>query len=196
MGRIREDQEKRISGLQREQDLSEFKANLLQSYASETQAIIDILHVMQSSGIAWTDIARMIKEEKKAGNPLANLIHKLNLEKNQVTLLLDAANDDDNDVFANFDPVVRIDIDLHISAQMNIRKYFEIKKKSYEKEQKTKTAANAAIQDAEKNAVKEIVKHRQQQQKTGDRMRKIFWFEKFDWFISSENYLIISGKNA
>ena len=102
----------------------------------------------------------MIKEEKKAGNPLANLIHKLNLEKNQVTLLLDAANDDDNDVFANFDPVVRIDIDLHISAQMNIRKYFEIKKKSYEKEQKTKTAANAAIQDAEKNAVKEIVKHR------------------------------------
>ena len=151
---------------------------------------------MQSSGIAWNDIARMIKEEKKAGNPLANLIYKLNLEKNQVTLLLDAANDDDNDVFANFDPVVRIDIDLHISAQMNIRKYFEIKKKSYEKEQKTKTAANAAIQDAEKNAVKEIVKHRQQQQKTGDRMRKIFWFEKFDWFISSENYLIISGKNA
>jgi len=44
---------------------------------------------------------------------------------------------------------------------MNIRKYFEIKKKSYEKEQKTKTAANAAIHDAEKNAVKEIVKHRQ-----------------------------------
>ncbi len=145
MGRIREDQEKRISGLQREQDLSEFKANLLQSYAFETQAIIDILHVMQSSGIAWNDIARMIKEEKKAGNPLANLIYKLNLEKNQVTLLLDAANDDENDMFANFDPVVRIDIDLHISAQMNIRKYFEIKKKSYEKEQKTKTAANAAI---------------------------------------------------
>ena len=30
----------------------------------------------------------------------------------------------------------------------------------------------------------------------GERIRKIFWFEKFDWFISSENYLIISGKNA
>jgi len=27
-------------------------------------------------------------------------------------------------------------------------------------------------------------------------MRKIFWFEKYDWFISSENYLIIAGKNA
>lgn len=43
---------------------------------------------------------------------------------------------------------------------MNIRKYFEIKKKSHEKEQKTKTAANVAIKDAETNAVKEVTKHR------------------------------------
>ena len=53
-----------------------------------------------------------------------------------------------------------------------------------------------AIRDAETHAVKEITKHRQQQVKVGDRLRKIFWFEKFDWFISSENYLVIAGKNA
>ncbi len=105
----------------------------------------------------------MVKEEQKAGNPLANLIFKLSLDKNQVTLILDGTNEDDDDQFSNFDPVVKLDVDLHISAQMNIRKYFEIKKKSYEKEQKTKTAATSAIKDAETNAVKEIVKHRQQQ---------------------------------
>jgi len=27
-------------------------------------------------------------------------------------------------------------------------------------------------------------------------MRKVHWFEKFNWFISSENYLIISGRDA
>ena len=43
--------------------------------------------------------------------------------------------------------------------------------------------------------MKDLTKHRQQQVKV-DRMRKVFWFEKFDWFISSENYLVISGKNA
>ena len=52
---------------------------------------------MQSSGIAWNDIARMVKEEKKAGNPLANLIYKLNLDKNAVTLILDAASDEEED---------------------------------------------------------------------------------------------------
>jgi hypothetical protein len=84
---------------------------------------------MSSSGIAWTDIARMVKEEKKAGNPLANLIYKLNLDKNSVTLILDAnANEEEENAYANFDPVVKVDVDLHISAQMNIKKYFEIKK--------------------------------------------------------------------
>lgn len=66
----------------------------------------------------------MVKEEKKAGNPLANLIYKMNFEKNNVTLLLDACNEEDEDntefsideKFTNFDPVVRVDVDLHISA--------------------------------------------------------------------------------
>ncbi|CAM9889865.1 unnamed protein product, partial [Ectocarpus sp. 8 AP-2014] len=26
--------------------------------------------------------------------------------------------------------------------------------------------------------------------------RKVYWFEKFNWFISSENYLVIGGRNA
>jgi len=123
---------------------------------------------MQTSGISWTDITRMVKEEKKGGNPLANLIHKMNFEKNQVTLLLDAVNEDEvsnefsvDEKFTNFDPVMRVDVDLHISAQMNIKKYFEIKKKSYEKEVKTKTAADIAVKEAEANALKEITKHRQ-----------------------------------
>lgn len=51
---------------------------------------------MVVSGISWNDITRMVKDEKKSGNPLANLIQKLNLEKGQVTLLLDAINDDED----------------------------------------------------------------------------------------------------
>lgn len=43
---------------------------------------------------------------------------------------------------------------------MNIKKYFEIKKKSYEKEVKTRTAADQVIKDAEATASKEISKHR------------------------------------
>jgi len=97
MNKIKEDQEKRISGLQKEQDLSEFKAILLQKYIFEVQAIIDILSVMTNSGISWKEIERQIKEERKANNPLANLVYKMNLEKNQISLILDAVNEDETE---------------------------------------------------------------------------------------------------
>lgn len=69
-------------------------------------------------------MTRMVKEEKKGGNPLANLIHKINFEKNSVTLLLDALNEDDanaydfsvDEKFTTFDPVMKVDVDLLISA--------------------------------------------------------------------------------
>jgi predicted ribosome quality control (RQC) complex YloA/Tae2 family protein len=52
---------------------------------------------MITSGISWPDITRMVKDEKKAGNALANIIHKMNLEKNSVTLILDAVNEDEDE---------------------------------------------------------------------------------------------------
>lgn len=32
--------------------------------------------------------------------------------------------------------------------------------------------------------------------KNSNKNRKVFWFEKFSWFITSENYLVIGGKDA
>jgi len=49
---------------------------------------------MLNSGISWNEIQRQVKEERKSNNPLANLIFSLNLEKNQVSLILDAVDED------------------------------------------------------------------------------------------------------
>lgn len=75
--------------------MSDFKALLLQKYAFEAQAIIDILSVMISSGIGWNDINRMVKEERKANNQFASLIYSINFEKNTVSLMLDAVDETD-----------------------------------------------------------------------------------------------------
>ena len=74
MNKIKDDQEKRIAGLQKEQEHSEFKALLLQKYINEVHAIITILQIMMNSGISWKEIVRQVKEERKANNPLAELI--------------------------------------------------------------------------------------------------------------------------
>ena len=83
----------------------------------------------------------MVKEERKKNNQFASLIYEVNFEKNSVSLMLDAVDETDengiqiDDEFVNnFDQVMRVDIDLGISAQLNIKKYFEIRKKSNLKE--------------------------------------------------------------
>ncbi len=43
---------------------------------------------MQDNGYSWDDIGRMIADSKKNGDPLANMIHELNILKRQVTILL------------------------------------------------------------------------------------------------------------
>lgn len=103
--------------------------------------------MMVTSGISWVDIGRMIKEEKKNGNILAEMIHKIYLDKNFVVLLLDQDEGEEvlyglQDQFTNFDPVMKVDVDITLSAQVNVQRYFEIKKKSHQKELKTKDAAD------------------------------------------------------
>jgi predicted ribosome quality control (RQC) complex YloA/Tae2 family protein len=89
---------------------------------------------------------------------------------------------------------MKVDVDMNISAQLNVKRFFEIRKKSAQKEVKTKGAADAAIKQAEKTAARDFDKLKQQQMKTVQ--RKVFWFEKFIWFITSENYLVVGGRNA
>lgn len=109
---------------------------------------------MLSSGISWQQINRMIKDERKNNNPLAAIIHKINFEKQTISLMLDADSEDtfmtvDNALVDNFAPVMLVEVDLTISAQLNVMRYFEIKKKSSIKEQKTKQAAEIVIKQAE-----------------------------------------------
>ena len=107
----------------------------------------------------------MVKEERKKNNPYASLIYEVNFEKNTVSLMLDAVDETaengiqiDDEFLNNFDQVMRVDIDLGISAQLNIKKYFEIRKKSHAKEVKTKDAASVAIKQAEKTAARDYEK--------------------------------------
>jgi hypothetical protein len=50
-----------------------------------------------TTGMDWQDLDRMIKEERRGGNPVAGLIHSLQLEQNKATLLLVNMLDDEDE---------------------------------------------------------------------------------------------------
>ena len=82
-----------------------------------------------------------------------------------------------------------------MSAHANARQYYGQKKQSAVKQQKTLNMSAHALKQAEAKAKRALNKVA----KTTPGMalvRKPFWFEKFHWFISSEHFLIIAGRDA
>ncbi|BAB60605.1 hypothetical protein [Thermoplasma volcanium GSS1] len=79
-----------------------------------------------------------------------------------------------------------IDIDYTKSAGENANRYFDLSK-DYRKKIE---GAKKAIEEAEQERIK------LQEKKVKSVNRRIFWFETYHWFISSEGYLVIAGRDA
>jgi len=97
---------------------------------------------------------------------------------------------------------LQVELDLDFNAYANARIHYEKRKQHIVKHQKTVDANEKALKAAEKKALKAAEKKAQQQlsqvrTKTAiQHVRKPLWFEKFNWFVTSENYLVISGRDA
>jgi uncharacterized protein YpmB len=187
LDKIKTEQQQRIDELQTTQDQYNKMASLIEENLEDVDEAIEIICSAVAQAYDWEEIRRIIKEQKREGNHIAKMINNLKLETNQITLLLNS----------NVDPLphpIQVDVDISLSAYANAQKYYSIKKKSAEKQAKTVEASKKAIKVAEKKSVESL---KQQQIKAEiTQMRKRLWFEKFNWFITSENYLVLSGRDA
>ncbi|KAL3812241.1 hypothetical protein ACJIZ3_013509 [Penstemon smallii] len=193
LDKIKIDQESRVHALKREVEQCVTMAELIEYNLEDVDAAILAVRVALANGMSWVDLGRMVKEEKKSGNPVASLIDKLHLERNCITLLL-SNNLDEMDDDEKTQPVDKVEVDLALSAHANARRYYEMKKKQESKQEKTITAHEKAFKAAERKTRKQL--SQEKAVATISHIRKVHWFEKFNWFISSENYLVISGRDA
>lgn len=193
LNKIRLDQENRVLVLKKEVDHCIKMAELIEYNLEDADAAILAVRTALANGMDWVDLTRMIKEERKSGNPVAGLIDNLHFERNCITLLL-SNNLDEMDDDEKTSPVDKVEVDLALSAHANARRWFELKKKQETKQEKTVTAHEKAFKAAEKKTRRQLAQEKTVAAIT--HMRRIHWFEKFNWFISSENYLVISGRDA
>ncbi|KAG9067934.1 hypothetical protein KI688_011525 [Linnemannia hyalina] len=202
----------RVRGLEEAQQMNVMRAELIEANLEMCDQAIMIIRNAVATGMDWKDLADLVEEEKKHGNPIALMIDTLKLESNHVCVILsdpyeeeeeedEEQEDDDQDDQEAEDrhqpkakATVLIDLDIYLTAFANARKYYDVKKQSAIKQEKTLAHASKAFKSAEK-------KIRQQLQEVKittsiQRARKPYWFEKFMWFITSENYLVIAGRDA
>ena len=215
----RQDQQKRLGGLQEVQTLNERKAGALQVNVERVQEAMDAVNGLVAQGMDWVEIGKLIEREQKCNNPVASLIRlPLKLQENTITLFLDEETFDDDDDSAygsetdseasdledgdaktskpkTVEKRLTIDIDLGQSPWANARDYYDQKRSAADKEQKTIESSTKALRSQEAKINHDLKKGLKQEKAILRPVRKLMWFEKFIWFISSDGYLVLAGKD-
>lgn len=226
----RQDQEKRIGGLQAVQDLNTRKAQAIEANLERVEEAVAAVNGLIAQGMDWIDIDSLIKQEQLRHNPVAELIKlPLKLNENTATLLLGEweeddlvetdegyhtdsepsdSEDEDNDEDARKkqkektakakpdDKRLTIDIDLALSGWANAREYYDQKKTAAVKQEKTVQSSTKALKSAQQKIEADLKKGLKQEKSVLRAVRTPLWFEKFIYFISSDGYLVIGGRDA
>uniref|UniRef100_A0A673NF03 Ribosome quality control complex subunit NEMF n=1 Tax=Sinocyclocheilus rhinocerous TaxID=307959 RepID=A0A673NF03_9TELE len=221
---VRRDHEQRLQALHQAQEVDRLKGELVEMNLHIVDRALQVVRSALANQVDWAEIGQIVKEAQAAGDPVACAIKELKLQSNHITMLLKnpyagsedrEAEDTDARKTAEAseaqkgkkgknkdkgqkgkvekDKPVLVDVDLNLSAYANAKKYYDSKRSAAKKEQKTVEAAQKAFKSAEKKT-KQTLKEVQTVTSI-QKARKVYWFEKFLWFVSSENYLIIAGRD-
>ncbi|PYI36948.1 hypothetical protein BP00DRAFT_483234 [Aspergillus indologenus CBS 114.80] len=217
---VRQEHAKRIGALQEVQGLHIRKAAAIEDNVYRVQEAMDAVNGLIAQGMDWVEIARLIEMEQSRGNPVARIIKlPLKLHENTITLVLGEAGDEeqgegeelfsddedesesedekeDDENFEKRADVLVVDIDLGLSPWANATQYYEQKKQAAVKEQRTTQSSAKALKSHEKKVTQDLKRNLKQEKQVLRPARKLFWFEKFLFFVSSEGYLVLGGRDA
>ncbi|CAE7473596.1 Nemf [Symbiodinium microadriaticum] len=193
--RIRADQGRRLQELEAEQEASERKASLIERNVELVDRALQMINAMLASQVDWGELWREVKRQQRLGHPIAEHIHSMNLEQNEFKILLaDIDEEQGEDEGTDDKPMEVVALNLNLSAHANVARLHSKRKETRDKTSRTQTHAEAAIKSAERKAHQDLQKFDLKQ--TIRRVRQTWWFEKYIWFVSSENYLVVAGHDA
>jgi len=214
----RQDQARRLGGLQEVQSINEQKAGVLQANVERVQEAMDAVNGLIGQGMDWVEIGKLVELEQKRRNPVASIIKlPLKLEENTITLMLEEESfeDDEDETYETdseasdiddddskddqkcktVNKTLNIDINLALSPWANAREYFDQKRTAADKEQKTLQSSTKALKSQEAKINHDLKKGLKQEKAILRPVRRQMWFEKFIWFISSDGYMVLGGKD-
>lgn len=215
----KQDQAKRLEGLKEAQTLNFRKAAAIEANVERVQEAMDAVNGLLAQGMDWVDIGKLVEREKKKQNPVADIIVlPLKLEENIITLRLAEGEDEDPSEAEEDDPfetdseseneddtdeakpaptysALNVDIILTASPWSNAREYYDERKNAVVKEEKTQQQAEKALKSTEQKIQADLKKGLKQEKALLQPVRNQMWFEKFFWFISSDGYLVLAGKD-
>lgn len=197
LAKIKVDQQRRIEGLVNEQEQWKDSARLVETHAEDVDRALGVINSALESGMNWDALEQLVIMEQGNNNPIALLIHKLLLDKDQVVMALPDVESWDESHPDIPPPIQLVTLSIKESAHGNARAMFSQYRTTKEKGEKTAEASTTALKAAEAKARQQLADaQKKKQQVQVAPQRRTYWFEKFSWFITSDNYLVVAGKDA
>lgn len=169
--KIRKRQEEYARELEGEKETCRRRAELLEKHAGLVTRILDIFKLVRKNRIKWTDFDKFREEENRKGNEVSKAIVRTDFPSHRCWIVLEEEE---------------IEMDFEASLFGNVSSLFQRGKKLGEKARKTR--------DMLSEVLKKVVPKGEKEKKRITRTP--YWFEKFNFFFSSDNVLVIGGKNA
>ncbi|MHA2027295.1 MAG: ribosome rescue protein RqcH [Candidatus Thorarchaeota archaeon] len=151
---------------------------LIYSFFSDVQEVLETVTKARSEGHPWDDIISRIDEGRKKGIPSAQLIQRIIPSQGQIIVKLNETD---------------VTLDIRLSAQDNASLAYDQAKKSESKVE----GAKKQIEKTKEKLEKIVVSAAEPDTKKVPMIaRKKRWYEKFRWFISSEGFLVLGGRDV
>ncbi|MFB6182508.1 MAG: NFACT family protein, partial [Candidatus Nanohaloarchaea archaeon] len=168
-------QKQKKEGLKKSSEQNREKAELIYKKYNELEAIKKQLEESINKN-GWKKTREKIKNSEKE---LSNKINSINEQEEFFSVEVDGKN-------------IKLRPDKNLEATAS--RYYDKAKESEEKLESVEKALKDTKEKLENLEEEEIDYEEAMEDKTKKRNKK--WFEKYRWFFSSENYLIIVGRDA
>ncbi|MDR2874194.1 MAG: NFACT family protein [Methanobrevibacter sp.] len=175
-----EKQEKTLEEFDKTTELSKKKGEILYSNYTAIENLINVINNAKRKGYSFKEIGKILKKSKKDGVQEAQIFESITIEG---LITLDIEN-------------IKIAIDYKKSLAENAEIYYERGKKAKRKKKGGLIAVENTkkqLKDIKNKAEKGIEKIELPKKRV---KRELKWFEKLRWFLSSDNHLIVGGRDA
>jgi predicted ribosome quality control (RQC) complex YloA/Tae2 family protein len=186
------DHARRINGLEADIAKNQQKGEQLILNAERVDEAIQLINGALATGISWDALRSLLKRRNAEGHPVAYMIHELFLERNAISVLLEATLDDEEDD-CDVPPLV-VEVNLSKTAHANAADYFGKQKQNKLKLERTVASTDKAAAGAARKGARKAAEQKEKKVIVKERQRN--WWEKFYWFRTSAGDLVLRGKDV
>lgn len=169
-------QEESLKKFEKEIEKNNTLAEIVYANYQLIEELFSVLNGARAKGYSWDEIRSILKQAKKTV-PAAQKITNIDQKTGTVTVELDGKS---------------VNLDIRKTVPQNAQEYYEKVKKFSKK----KDGALKAIEDTRKAMEKKAAAKAAKAGRKLQASRKKHWYDKFRWFVSSDGFLVVGGRDA